>query len=169
MKHTFWSNFLDDLTQPDVYLGLSRGKISRINGRVVSMVQCCQQYCSALLHPIQAQQYCSILLTTMNNVGSTTLSNPVFIKPEQVDNFLPCIHAWKSLTCHNYIVVNRIEQCFALVAQQCPIWLVFLGPVVRKVDSAIYRIVIFSTVVKMLQKLHNYRYRTHNLWNETWT
>ena len=27
------------------------------------------------------------------------------------------------------------------------------GPVVRKVDSAIHRIVIFSTVVKMLQKL----------------
>ena len=29
----------------------------------------------------------------------------------------------------------------------------FLGPVVRKVDSAIHRIVIFSTVVKMLVKL----------------
>ena len=27
------------------------------------------------------------------------------------------------------------------------------GPVVRKVDSAIHRIVIFSTVVKMLEKL----------------
>ena len=29
----------------------------------------------------------------------------------------------------------------------------FLGPVVRKVDSAIHRIVIFSIVVKMLQEL----------------
>ena len=28
-----------------------------------------------------------------------------------------------------------------------------VGPVVRKVDSAIHRIVIFSTVVKMLEKL----------------
>ena len=28
-----------------------------------------------------------------------------------------------------------------------------LGPVVRKVNSAIHRIVIFSTVVKMLEKL----------------
>ncbi len=28
-----------------------------------------------------------------------------------------------------------------------------LGPVVRKVDSAIHRIVIFSTVVKMREKL----------------
>ncbi len=51
----------------------------------VHIVQCCQQYCSALLHPIQAQQHCSILLTTMNNA-----LHPVFINPEQVDNFLPC-------------------------------------------------------------------------------
>ena len=29
----------------------------------------------------------------------------------------------------------------------------YQGPVVRKVDSAIHRIVIFSTVVKMLEKL----------------
>ena len=28
------------------------------------------QYCSALLHPFQAQQYCSILFTNMNNEGS---------------------------------------------------------------------------------------------------
>ncbi len=34
------------------------------------------------LHPIQAQQYCSILLTTVNNMGSTALFN-----------FLPCITA----------------------------------------------------------------------------
>ncbi len=31
----------------------------------------------------------------------------------------------------------------------------FQGPVVRKVDSAIHRIVTFSTVVKMLEKLEN--------------
>jgi hypothetical protein len=30
-----------------------------------------------LLHPIQAEQYCSILLTSVNNVGRTTLLNPV--------------------------------------------------------------------------------------------
>ena len=30
---------------------------------------------------------------------------------------------------------------------------IVLGPVVRKVDSVIHRIVIFSTVVKMLEKL----------------
>ena len=34
-----------------------------------------QQYCSALLHLIQAWQYCSILFTTMDNVGSKTLLN----------------------------------------------------------------------------------------------
>jgi hypothetical protein len=37
----------------------------------------CQQYCLALLHSIQTQQYFSMLLTTMNNVGSKTLLNPV--------------------------------------------------------------------------------------------
>ena len=52
------------------------------------IVQCCQQYCSALLY--LTQQYCPILLTTMNNVGSKTLFNPVFINTEQVDHFLPC-------------------------------------------------------------------------------
>ena len=50
----------------------------------------CQQYFSALLHPItgliQAQQlvHCSILLTTLNNVGSTTLFIPVFNNFQQL-------------------------------------------------------------------------------------
>ena len=34
---------------------------------------------------------CSVLLTTLNNVGSTTLFNAVFIRPEQVVRFLLCI------------------------------------------------------------------------------
>jgi hypothetical protein len=33
------------------------------------IVHSCQQYWTMLLHPIQAQQYCSILLTSVNNVG----------------------------------------------------------------------------------------------------
>jgi hypothetical protein len=37
------------------------------------IVYSCQQCCTILLHPIQAQQYCSILLTSVNNVGRTTL------------------------------------------------------------------------------------------------
>ncbi len=77
------------------------------------IVQCCQQYCSALLHLIQAQQYCSTLLTTMNNVGSKTLFNPVFINPEQVDNFLPLT----PYTPKNYhlfkVVENMMQQCCA--------------------------------------------------------
>jgi hypothetical protein len=40
-----------------------------------------------LLHPIQAQQYCSILLTSVNNVGSKTLLNPV---EQRALRFLPC-------------------------------------------------------------------------------
>ena len=39
---------------------------------------------------IQAQQCWTILLTTLNNVGSTTLLKAVFINPEQVVRFLPC-------------------------------------------------------------------------------
>ena len=41
------------------------------------IVHSCQQHCSALLYLIRTQQYCSLLLTTVNNVGSTTLLNPV--------------------------------------------------------------------------------------------
>jgi hypothetical protein len=46
-----------------------------------------QQYWTILLHPIQAQEYCSILLTSVNNVGSKTLFNPV---EQQARRFLPC-------------------------------------------------------------------------------
>ena len=51
------------------------------------IVHSCQQYWTILLHPIQAQQYCSILLTSVNNVGSKTLFNPV---EQRVRRFLPC-------------------------------------------------------------------------------
>ena len=39
---------------------------------------------------IQAQQCWTLLLTTLNNVGSTTLFKAVFINPEQVVRFLLC-------------------------------------------------------------------------------
>ena len=51
---------------------------------VVHIVQGCEQHCATLLHPIQPQQYCSILLKTMRNVGSTTLLNPVILKAQNV-------------------------------------------------------------------------------------
>ena len=51
------------------------------------IVQGCQQWLTTLLHAIQPQQYCSMLLTTVNNVGSTTLFNPVEL---QAHDFLPC-------------------------------------------------------------------------------
>jgi hypothetical protein len=34
------------------------------------IVHSCQQYWTTLLHPIHAQQYCSTLLTSVNNVGT---------------------------------------------------------------------------------------------------
>jgi hypothetical protein len=40
-----------------------------------------------MLHPIQAQQYCSILLTSVNNMGSKTLFNPVELRDQ---SFFPC-------------------------------------------------------------------------------
>ena len=52
------------------------------------IVHSCQQYSSALLHLIQAQQHCSILSTVQNNVGSKTLFNPVLINAQQVFQFL---------------------------------------------------------------------------------
>ena len=45
---------------------------------------------NVLLHLFQAKQYCSVLLTTMSNVGSATQFNLVFINLEQVNNLLPC-------------------------------------------------------------------------------
>jgi hypothetical protein len=39
------------------------------------IVHSCQQCWPILLHLIQAQQYCSILLTTVNNVGRTSKGN----------------------------------------------------------------------------------------------
>jgi hypothetical protein len=40
-----------------------------------------------LLHPIQAQQYCSMFLTSVNNVGSKTLFNPV---KQRAQRFYAC-------------------------------------------------------------------------------
>ena len=48
----------------------------------------CPQYCSAMLHPIQDHQYCSILLTTVNDVDRTILFNLVI---QQAQNFWLCI------------------------------------------------------------------------------
>jgi hypothetical protein len=50
-----------------------------------------------LLHPIQAQQHCPILLTSVNNVDSKTLFSPV---EQRARRFLPC----SSLV---YLVVNK--------------------------------------------------------------
>jgi hypothetical protein len=52
-----------------------------------------KQYWTILLHPIEAQQYCSILLTSVNNVGGKTLFNPV---EQQARRFLPCSESWRS-------------------------------------------------------------------------
>jgi hypothetical protein len=51
------------------------------------IVHSCQQYWTILLHPIKAQQYCSILLTSVNNVGSKTLFNPV---KQRAQRFYAC-------------------------------------------------------------------------------
>ena len=45
-----------------------------------NIVQCCRQYCSAVTPDcglIQAQQYCSILLTTRNNIVASCFKQPV--------------------------------------------------------------------------------------------
>ena len=74
---------------------VAHGKKSRVvENRIeqccaARIVQCCQQYCSALLHPIAGWIQVlnivvvySVLLKTLNNVG-TTLFNPVFKNLQQ--------------------------------------------------------------------------------------
>jgi hypothetical protein len=55
------------------------------------IVHSCQQYWTIFLHPIQAQQHCSILLTSVNNVGSKTLFSPV---EQWARRFLPCMYRY---------------------------------------------------------------------------
>ena len=61
---------------------------------------------TTLLHAIQPQQYCSMLLTAINNVGSTTLFNPVEL---QAHDFLPCILTISGMlldvNCHIHIYI----------------------------------------------------------------
>ena len=58
-----------------------------------NIVQGCQQYCSAMLHLIQAQQYCLILLIVQNSVASKIFFNPVLTNHDQVVHFLLCNHS----------------------------------------------------------------------------
>ena len=55
------------------------------------IINSCQQYCSALLHLIRTQQYCFILLTTVNNVGSTTLFNLVVRQAQSFSRVKVCM------------------------------------------------------------------------------
>ena len=51
------------------------------------------QHCCTCLQASSGSTTCSVLLTTLNNVGSKTLLNAVFIRPEQVVRFLLCSRA----------------------------------------------------------------------------
>ena len=66
---------------------------------------------------IQAQQCWTILLTTLNNVGSTTLFKAVFINPEQVVCFLLCkpYHKTQITSCRfvQYNTLMKHTQIFA--------------------------------------------------------
>ena len=66
-----------------------------------------EQHCYTA-HAIQPQQYCSMLLTTVNNVGSTTLFNPVEL---QAHDLLPCTQ--QKMNNLFQVDENSIEQYFA--------------------------------------------------------
>ena len=72
--------------------GLKKGGLNNVLLMLQTMFNVVNNIVQALLHPIaglmQAQPYCSILLTKENNMGSRTLFNAVFINPEQVVHFL---------------------------------------------------------------------------------
>ena len=70
------------------------------------IVHSCQQYWTILLHPIQAQQYCSILLTSLNNVGSKTLFKPVFNNIVTGWRFLPCTRGSLTAICSCLIIIS---------------------------------------------------------------
>ena len=48
------------------------------------------QHCYTGLQANSGSSTCSVLLTTLNNVGSKTLFNAAFIRPEQVVHFWLC-------------------------------------------------------------------------------
>jgi hypothetical protein len=89
------------------------------------IVHGCQQYWTILLHPIQAQQYCSIVLTSVNNVGGKTLFNPVEqlacaqTIEQRARRFLPCS---RNRTCGPEQVGNLSEH-----ARRKSIWRHILG------------------------------------------
>ena len=53
------------------------------------------QHCYTLLQASSGSTTCSVLLTTLNNVGSKILSNAVFIRPEQIVRFWLCTSSKK--------------------------------------------------------------------------
>jgi hypothetical protein len=71
---------------PNVHAGMLR-ELRKAREKEPKASDFAQQCSTILLHPIQAQQYCSILLTSVNNVGRTTLFNPV---KQQAHNFYAC-------------------------------------------------------------------------------
>ena len=86
------------------------------------IVQGCQQWLTTLLHAIQPQQYCSMLLTAINNVGSTTLFNPVEL---QAHDFLPCTRP-KIMSCNsllktglNNVVLPTLFNVVNNIVQDC--------------------------------------------------
>lgn len=73
----------------------------------MGQVHGCQRYCSASLHPIQAQQsqqYCLILLKTMNNVAPIISLHPVFNNVKQLEIVWPCVIGKKKHQNHTAIL-----------------------------------------------------------------
>ena len=86
-----WNLYLSTFAPPSTPLWIMwivHGKKSSTRCNVVEIKQCCaahtvqgcQQHWTTLLHAIQPQQYCSMLLKTINNVGSKTLFNHVMLQ-----------------------------------------------------------------------------------------
>ena len=108
----------------------------------------CQQYCLALLHSIQTQQYFSMLLTTMNNVGSKTLLNPVEL---QAPNFFLCtIMLW-------YFSVTHVK-----ISKLVAVYIGFLKSVNKFCSYWLFQ-VVGTQHVDSFQTCYNLQVR-NNLW-----
>ena len=66
------------------------------------------QHCYTWLPANSGSSTCSVLLTTLNKVGSTTLFNAVFIRPEQVVRFLLCLRSPFLKCARNTSCINKI-------------------------------------------------------------
>ena len=91
---------------------------------------------------IQAQQCRTILLTTLNNAGSTLLFNAVFHSPGQVVRFLLCKFIRQTM---------KIVICFSVCLGNCPATHVKISQLVASLQTSRQQVVLARLVTSCQQ------------------